>query len=259
MELRALGASTLVAACLAGLAVVTSWGLGAAPREPVAELGVRSFGPPEAALVVSTSTSDATPLADDPVRRDDPSPSATAPTRRLLVLHGACMTPASTFDRLEPALPPDLERAAPIGNARCSDGSSDWVGTGSEKAAALEAHLAAAPERGNVLVGFSRGAFVARDVALASPERFSGLVFIGASMKLDVDALRAAGVRRVVLASGELDSAHGSMRRNRDALERGGIEARFVSLGRVYHTLPGDTGERLRAALAWVAEEPPRS
>jgi predicted esterase len=246
MEQRALGASTLVAACLVGGVVFSAWPQGAPSGEVHATLG---------ASVIAFDHEDAAA----PAKSDSDAASVAPPARRLLVLHGACMSPESTFDRLKGALPSELDRRAPAGNARCSDGSSDWVGTGAEKAAALAPDLAEAAAHDNVLVGFSRGAFVARDVALASPGRFSGLVFIGATMKLDVPALRAAGVRRVVLASGELDSAYASMRRNRDALERGGIEARFVSLGRVYHTLPSDTGDRLRAAVAWVAAGPSRT
>jgi pimeloyl-ACP methyl ester carboxylesterase len=239
---RALCASTLVAACLVALVVV-----GASPLE----------GAP-----VETTSPSRTAGVEEDARATERSTEPSAPAllqRHILVLHGACMAAESTFDRLERALPAGLAPAAPSGNARCQDGSLDWVGTGTEKAAALDVALADAAPADNVLVGFSRGAFVARDVALAKPGRFSGLVFIGASMQLDVAALRAAGVRRVVLASGELDSAYASMRRNRDALDRGGIEARFVSLGRVYHTLPSDAGERLRAAMAWVAETTPPS
>lgn len=267
MEQRALGASAWVAACLAGWMVFGALRLVTSPErggvELVEPLGaarveeVDGDGPRDAARAAGR----APPAAAAPISTAEAAaPTPSEPTRRrLLVLHGACMTPESTFTRLDSGLPEDLDRRAPEGNARCADGSADWVGSGSEKAAALEDHLTLASRHDNVIVGFSRGAFVARDVALARPARFSGLVFIGATMKLDVGALRAAGVRRVVLASGELDSAYASMRRNRDALERGGIEARFVSLGRVYHTLPSDAGERLRGAIAWVAEVQPPS
>lgn len=181
MEQRALGASTLVAACLAGWMMFGAQGSVGSPGEVHADRV-------ESTLAVADEDTPA-------VAPTSEAASVASPQRRLLVLHGACMSPESTFRRLEGALPADLDRRAAAGNARCGDGSSDWVGTGAEKAATLGAHLAGAPPHDNVLVGFSRGAFVTRDVALASPGSFTGLVFIGATMKLDVGALRAAGVR----------------------------------------------------------------
>ncbi len=191
----------------------------------------------------------------------EPAPLTPSPVRQARILHGACSDANWTCDRLRGALPDSLVAACAEGNATCEDGSVDWVGTGEQKADHLDAFFQntainepAMTDQGNMLVGFSRGAFVARDVALARPGHYSAIVLIGASIALDPNALKAAGIRRVVLACGDLDSAAKSMQGNHTKLAAAGIETRFVSLGRAYHTLPEDTAQRLRPALAWASE-----
>ena len=102
------------------------------------------------------------------------------------------------------------------------------------------------------LVGFSRGAFVARDVIYARPGRYRGVVLIGAALAPDPQRFKDAGIERVVLASGELDGAYKTMRGAETKLRAAGIELRFVSLGKVYHTLPADTRKRMADAMRWV-------
>jgi predicted esterase len=176
-------------------------------------------------------------------------------------MHGACCDPQNTCERLAAALPQGVELQCASGNFECVGGGFDWRGDGEDKAAHIEQLLptrtAESSSNGdNLLVGFSRGAFVARDVALARPGRYSALVLIGASITLDVPALKAAGIRRVVLAAGEYDSSFKAMKRARDKLALNGIEARFVPLGKVFHELPADAGPRLREAVAWASELP---
>ena len=74
-------------------------------------------------------------------------------------------------------------------------------------------------------------------------------------MKLDLDAarLRAAGIRRVVLAAGSRDDTHDAMQALAHKMDGAGVEARFVDLGPVDHaTFPPDMDARMCAALAWV-------
>ncbi len=191
----------------------------------------------------------------------EPTPAVPAPTRHARILHGACSDAAWTCEKLKGAVPDSLTLACAEGNAACEEGGVDWIGTGTEKADHLDQFFAntainepAMTDHGNMLVGFSRGAFVARDVALARPGRYSAIVLIGASIALDPNALKEAGIRRVVLASGDLDHAAKSMQSNHTKLVAAGLETRFVSLGRVYHTLPDDTAKRLRQAITWAAE-----
>lgn len=189
-----------------------------------------------------------------------PRAGALAGSPMMTVLHGACSDVAWTCDQVAGAATADLLVACPTGNASCDSGA-DWQGDGEAKASWLDAAdastrallaLQRAIPGGDVLVGFSRGAFVARDVAYARPGRYRGLVLIGAALSPEPALLRANGIRRVVLAAGELDGAAPTMRAARDKLVRGGVEARFVSLGPVYHTLPDDTASRLAESLRWV-------
>jgi predicted esterase len=148
----------------------------------------------------------------------------------------------------------------PGGNVGCGD-NFDWKGDGERKAVHLDAaseevraswpELVAAPGE-DVLVGFSRGAFVARDVAYARPGRYKGLVLIGAALMPDPKRLLASGVRRVVLASGDYDGARSTMIRAAAKLKLGGVDTRFVSTGRIHHQLPHDLAKILAPHIAWV-------
>jgi predicted esterase len=154
----------------------------------------------------------------------------------------------------------------PAGNARCG-AYDDWKGTGEEKAVVIDEAIAAVDrafgpslvthDGGDVLIGFSRGAFVARDVAYARRGRFRGLVLLGASMTPDAARLKAAGVRRVVMAAGDYDGARPTMQRAARALDEAGLPTRYVSLGRIGHQLPHDLGDILRGAIAWIREAGP--
>jgi predicted esterase len=139
----------------------------------------------------------------------------------------------------------------------------DWGGTADDRLAALDAQLGAVDTvygslvdhaRGDVIVGFSRGAFLARDLVYARPGRFRGMILMGAAAKLEADRLRAAGVRRVVLACGDKDEARPTMTHTAARLAASGIATKFVSLGPIYHVLPTDLGRVMQDALAWVRE-----
>jgi predicted esterase len=105
-------------------------------------------------------------------------------------------------------------------------------------------------------VGYSNGAYFAAQVAQAEPGRWSSLVLLSMRVELDATRLQAAGVRRVVLAAGELDEAAAPM----EALARridgdAGLQARFMSLGPGGHPFPPDMGPRMCTAIAWVRGE----
>lgn len=179
--------------------------------------------------------------------------------RVVTMLHGMCSTPDWSCDAVRAAVPGGFVLACPSGNRTC-DGAPDWGGAPRERARFVNDHVdeAIAPfdavaHEGGVLMGFSRGAFVARDVAYESRGRYRALVLIGAATIPDGRRLAANGIEKVVLACGDLDGAKKTMVAARAALEANGVAARFVSLGPVYHTLPNDTAARLRDALAWAA------
>lgn len=183
----------------------------------------------------------------------------------VMMLHGMCGDPLSVCDFWNRAGREGSFLLCPEGNVTCGD-ARDWKGTGEEKAAALDASFQAyrkafgdyaAPEGSDILIGFSRGAFVARDVAYARPGRFRGLILIGAHLLPDAKRLQASGIRRVVMAAGDFDGAAPAMRRASATMSALGLPTRYVSLGRIPHTLPLNLETILRDALQWVRQDNP--
>ena len=183
--------------------------------------------------------------------------TAAAPV--VMMLHGMCGDPVSSCSAFHEAGREGSWLMCPAGNVRCGD-SWDWTGEGERKARHLDAADRLLRERygqqvsegSDILIGFSRGAFVARDVAYARPGRYRGLVLIGAALEPDPARLRRSGIERVVLASGAYDAARPVMLRATTRLQRGGVEARFVSTGAIWHQLPADLDEIVRQAVRWI-------
>lgn len=195
-------------------------------------------------------------------------PPPTRPEGRaplVILLHGMCSAPANICDGWREDTRDGHWLICPTGNAHCGDWH-DWSGGAEEKALAIDDALAAADsaidpalaDRSGkaILMGFSRGAFVARDVAYVRPGRFRALVLIGASITPDPARLRAAGVERVVLAAGEYDQARPVMQRAARSLDAAGLPTRYLSLGRIGHWLPPNLGEILAEALGFIGEIP---
>jgi predicted esterase len=162
-----------------------------------------------------------------------PSRALGAAARVSVVLHGMCSDPEPMC-----SLYATVDRGAswllcPAGNGSCSDGSPDWAGPPASRAADVDAALDAlardldpgAAARPALLAGYSRGAFTARDLALLRPGRYAALVLLSAAISPDPARLRAAGVRRVLLAAGDLDGAHASMQRTAQKLTAAGLPA----------------------------------
>jgi predicted esterase len=106
-----------------------------------------------------------------------------------------------------------------------------------------------------VLVGFSLGGIAALRIAESAPGGYAGLVVIASQIHPDADALIRRGVRRVVLAAGDLDMTSAPLRADAVRLARSGLQARFVSLGRFGHGYPPDMEATMREPMAWVAAD----
>jgi predicted esterase len=181
-----------------------------------------------------------------------------------VALHGRDMDPLDMCERWNEEARDRSWLVCPAGNSPSAD-TFDWSGPAEERLAALDAQLGAVDsaygplvdhDHGDVLVGFSRGAFQARDFVYARPGRVRGMILLGAAVKLDAEKLRAAGVRRVVLASGDNDEARPSMQHTAARLAASQLPARFLSLGPYWHVLPPkDLDKVMRDALAWVRED----
>jgi predicted esterase len=188
------------------------------------------------------------------------------PKPAIVFLHGMWAGPEDSCPPLESAATPFGFLVCPRGNAPFGDGGTMWAGTYVDAArpihAALDAAGVLAPgklDRGRegTLIGYSNGAYFAGEFACSEPGRWPGLVLM--SMRLDLDAarLRAAGVRRVVLAAGDRDEARASMEGLARRLDEAGVQARFTSLGPGGHALPPDVGARMCPAIAWVRAADP--
>jgi hypothetical protein len=184
------------------------------------------------------------------------------------------MQPASVCDAFGAAGRDSGWLVCPSGNSTCY-GEPDWSGTGPVKAAFLESAIAkvqgAIPtfvdgDRRGVLFGWSRGAYAARDILYASASgsgkdpkladlgaRFRGLVLVAAQVTPDVTKLRAVGITRVVMAAGDYDMSTPTMTAAVKTLKKLGMEARFVSLGKIGHVWPEDFDVRMRGPIAWAA------
>jgi hypothetical protein len=178
----------------------------------------------------------------------------------VVFLHATCMQPLDVCDFWNEGGRDASFLVCPAGPARCA-GEPDWAGTPKEKATALGAALRAVDAsfgpwidhgRGDVLVGYSRGAFAARDILYEGTSRFRGLILLSAAVAPDPTKLKAAGIQRAVLATGELDGSKKTMLHAVDKLNAAGIATRFVSLGRIGHWLPRNLEGILRDAIAWV-------
>lgn len=134
----------------------------------------------------------------------------------------------------------------PRGNA----GARAWQGAFNERRRSFDEAMKSVPSHApGTLIGFSIGARMALDVALAEPGKWPSLILMAQKMTIDDKVLDAAGVRRVVLAAGELDGSFATMKVQ---AERLGARARFVSLGKVGHHFAVDMDTRMAEAVAWV-------
>jgi predicted esterase len=183
----------------------------------------------------------------------------------VVMLHATCMQPASVCNWFGDAARDTGWLVCPSGNGTCA-GEPDWEGSGGAKAAFLERAIARVEERvgpfvdeaPGVLIGWSRGAFAARDMVVARRDlvsrHFAGLVLIAAQVAPDAATLRAAGIRRVVMAAGDYDLSRPMMVGAIDSLKRAGMDARYVSLGKIGHVWPADFERTMREPIAWAAE-----
>jgi predicted esterase len=167
------------------------------------------------------------------------------------------------------ACSPFVDVATARGWLVCPRGE-DAYGTGAkwrlrprEDASVIEATVAAleAEHQGEVdasapriLVGFSFGGMAAVQIAQGAPSgEYAGLVIIASQVHPDARALKRAGIRRVVLAAGDLDMTSAPLRSDAGALDSSGVPTRFVSLGAFGHGYPADMQERMREPMQWVA------
>ena len=190
-----------------------------------------------------------------------PPADASEPRPAIVYLHGMWSSPEDSCAMFEPAAAPHGFLVCPRGNAPMTDGSGGkmWSGSYATVAPSVRAALDAAGAMGKLdrsgggtLAGYSNGAYFAAEIAVHEPGRWTGLVLLSMHLELDAARLSAAGVKRVVLASGDADMARASMKELAERLDAAGLPARFISLGPGGHELPKDMDARMTEAVAWV-------
>jgi len=218
--------------------------------------------------VVDTSSIDAAPKHASGAYGMVVVSTTSAPPPLLVYLHGMGANPedsCSYFERANATISGAL--VCPRGNMPASRGGA-WGGMLPEKRKSLDDALVIArglspsgsvASSGNTLMGFSIGAAFAVELALAEPGRWSGLVLMSNPMeKLDPKRLMAAGIRRIVFATGEFDGSYPAMVALATSTTKAGLESRFVTLGKVGHRFAKDMPTRMVDVIEWVRSAPSR-
>jgi predicted esterase len=114
--------------------------------------------------------------------------------------------------------------------------------------------------RGNILIGFSEGAFIAMQVGLKDPKAWDRWLILGASDQYWMNAetktaLEASGkkIRRVYLLTGENDTVAESTKRAGDMLKDAKIPVRVRIMPGMGHEVPTDRMITMyRRPLRWL-------
>jgi predicted esterase len=184
-----------------------------------------------------------------------PSDGVAGPHPVTVMLHGMCGAPENECSYFENAATRGTWLICPRATLKCPSGGSTWSFSRREETveAAVARVAAAFPGRvdtdsNRTLIGFSLGAFVAMDLANRAPSRWSRVVLIGAKITPLVSHL-SRGKTTFVLGAGELDLSYQHMRRTTRTLQAAGIDASFLSLGRVGHRFAEDMDGWVTRAL----------
>ncbi len=193
-----------------------------------------------------------------------PPTDTSSPRPLVMMLHGMCDAPQNECGYFHQGAKDAGYLVCPRANVSCGGGGYQWTAAPKVLDPLLASSIAATAEAvdldlkgDNVIVGFSQGASRAVDAATRSEVHFVGLVLIAAVFTPDVAKLKAAGVHRVWLTSGDFDSSRKSMIKATKLLNDGGIEAKFTSLGQIGHTFASDMPARMAEAISWVRAPSP--
>jgi predicted esterase len=194
-----------------------------------------------------------------PILAYPPSRPGRAPL--MVMLHGMCDAPQNECPSFVVPSTSGAFLVCPRANLQCDGGGTIWSGEPRVRSALLDSALqrvrASFPGRidetaGATLVGFSLGSFVALDVAQRSHGEWTNLVLIGAKIEPDARLLQRAGVKNVLLASGDRDMMKWHMVGEASKLRRRGVRATYLSMGNVGHWFAHDMDAWLAGAQQWL-------
>jgi alpha/beta superfamily hydrolase len=109
--------------------------------------------------------------------------------------------------------------------------------------------------RGEVLTGFSRGAWAAPFLAARHPGRWPYLVLVEADVPLDAATLKRAGVKAVALLAGDLGSQIQGERATAERLRKQGFPAKFWPMKNAGHYYSADIDALMGEAVDWVVRQ----
>lgn len=186
----------------------------------------------------------------------------------LVNLHGMCNAP-------EYSCAPWLDAAGethfvtcPRGGERCgADGGFGpyWARDASNVEADLDRAIDALDDASHgrlersraVLTGFSRGGYLALDLAKREPGRWPYLVIVEADIRVDAAMLEKAGVKAIALVTGELSTQRHGMEKSASALALAGFRSRLWVMPGAGHAYSTDIATIAREALSFVESSGP--
>ncbi|MFW5740484.1 MAG: alpha/beta hydrolase, partial [Myxococcota bacterium] len=181
-------------------------------------------------------------------------PNSTEQRKPLVVmLHGMCDPPERECPYFANTVTEFAWLVCPRARLRCRNGGTMWewrkkYDTVDAAVERIRRHdpegVDAADER--ILVGFSLGALAAMDIAHRGEGRWQRLLLIGAEVYPNAELLKKAGVKRVLLASGDRDMMRWHMTEQARRLNGRGVPAKFMSMGPVGHWFAPDMDAWLR-------------
>ncbi len=187
--------------------------------------------------------------------------ASAAPRPPAVMLHGMCDEPEWECPHFASATTDRGFLVCPRANLRCEGGGSIWSAD-PRFAASIEASIARVAAEypahvdaggGRTLIGFSLGAIRAVDLANSGGGKWRSVIAIAAKVYPRAEALRRAGVERIVLAAGDHDMMKWHMVGEAKKLARAGFPVAFMSMGKVGHTFPKDMNARMSRAMAWAS------
>lgn len=187
------------------------------------------------------------------------------PRHRLIAnLHGLCNPPGYACGYWTGAASERGFLVCPEGNSTCGPGGPPTWDEGFDAMDrdlehAIDDVSARYPDeverRGEVLTGFSRGAYAAPFVAARHPGRWPYLVLVEADVTLDAATLKRAGVKAVALLAGDLGSQAQGERATADKLRKQGFPAKFWPMKNAGHYYSADIDALMGEAVDWVVRQ----
>jgi len=188
-----------------------------------------------------------------PPKRDD------VPQPVTVMLHGMCDEPENECPYFADAVTPRGWLVCPRAGLRCAGGGSIWDFNKRHETLRRSVELVETRFRqhvdtqaGRTLIGFSLGGIFGMDVAHRAQGEYPRVLLIGAKVDPSAAMLRSAGVEKIALVAGDYDMMNGHMQSAARRVQRAGMAARFMSLGKVGHWFPDDMTARMTLVLDWL-------